>query len=168
METLFGHTSEDTALVVDDYPYGRLRTQIRYWIETVAKRGDRFVSQTLNPKTGRWNKPKKSTYMPVMVMTRAEDVAEGKGIVKTRYAGLREWADQEQFDSFLALAGDNLNDEQKKQVARVTALNKVFSKVTWTVREGEQTQEEQQEQERITGTINRAVAVEYVTALKSL
>lgn len=60
---LYGHTSEATAYEVADYPYGfRERTKIRYWLEKKAKQGWRFVSQTLNPKTQRWNKPKASTY----------------------------------------------------------------------------------------------------------
>lgn len=62
-QPLYGHTSEATAYLVDDYPYGfTLRTQIRYWLEGKPGKGWRFVSQTLNPKTGRWNKPKASTY----------------------------------------------------------------------------------------------------------
>ena len=61
---LYWHTSEATAYVVADYPYGfRERTQIRYWLEHKPKKGWRFVSQTLNPKTSRWNKPKASTYV---------------------------------------------------------------------------------------------------------
>ena len=62
---LTGHTSPDTAYVVEDYPYGfRLRCQIRYWLEANPKRGVRFVSQTSNPKVLGlvWNKPKASTY----------------------------------------------------------------------------------------------------------
>jgi hypothetical protein len=60
---LYGHDSEATAYVVDDYPYGfKLRTKIRYWLESAPKKGWRFVSQTMNPKNGRWNAPKKSTY----------------------------------------------------------------------------------------------------------
>ena len=63
-QPLYGHTSEASAYVVADYPYGfRERTQIRYWLESKPKKGWRFVSQTLNPKTNRWNKPKASTYM---------------------------------------------------------------------------------------------------------
>ena len=62
-EPLYGHTSEATAYLVDDYPYGYTqRTQIRYWLEGKPGKGWRFVSQTMNPKTGRWNKPKASTY----------------------------------------------------------------------------------------------------------
>jgi len=63
VKPLYGHTNEATAYVVDDYPYGfRLRTQIRYWLESSASKGWRFVSQTLNPKNQQWNAPKKSTY----------------------------------------------------------------------------------------------------------
>jgi hypothetical protein len=64
MKILSGHTSPETAFVVDDYPYGfRLRCKIRYWLEYHAKRGFRLISQTSNPKRGDiWNKPKASTY----------------------------------------------------------------------------------------------------------
>lgn len=69
VQLLHGHTSPETAYVVDDYPYGyRLRCSIRYWIETAekgAKKGQqRFMSQTTNPKRDGevWNKPKGSTY----------------------------------------------------------------------------------------------------------
>lgn len=65
MKILNGHTSPETAYVVDDYPYGfRLRCKIRYWIEFKPKNGFRIVSQTTNPKRSGevWNKPKASTY----------------------------------------------------------------------------------------------------------
>ena len=69
---LKGHVSPDTAYVVADYPYGfRVRTSIRYWLETNGH-GTRFVSQTVNPKTGAWNKPKASTYTSFGVMVRDE------------------------------------------------------------------------------------------------
>lgn len=66
MKYLTGHTSPETAFVVDDYPYGfRLRCKIRYWLEYNPKRGFRFVSQTTNPKKPiiSWNAPKASTYV---------------------------------------------------------------------------------------------------------
>ena len=69
MKQLIGHTSQETAYVVADYPYGfRLRTSIRYWIETKNKFGQRFCSQTLNPKNGKRNKPKCSAYLAVAVL----------------------------------------------------------------------------------------------------
>jgi hypothetical protein len=62
---LYGHTSPETAYMVDDYPYGlKLRCRIRYWLEHNGKKGFRFVSQTEDPKSLRWNKPKASTYAP--------------------------------------------------------------------------------------------------------
>lgn len=66
---LQGHTSKETAYEVKDYPYGfRLRTSIFYWIETKAGKGDRFCSYTINPKNGRPNTPKYSTYSTFMYM----------------------------------------------------------------------------------------------------
>jgi hypothetical protein len=62
---LKGHTSPETAYVVNDYPYGyTLRCMIRYWLEFKPKHGVRLMSQTTNPKRPgeQWNKPKGSTY----------------------------------------------------------------------------------------------------------
>lgn len=44
---LYQHISQETAKIVEDYPWGfRLRTTIRYWIETKKARngGQRFCS----------------------------------------------------------------------------------------------------------------------------
>src|SRR6266700_3003188 len=60
-----GHTTLETAYLVNDYPYGfRLRCKIRYWLEYKRGHGFRLVSQTTNPKRPGevWNKPKASTY----------------------------------------------------------------------------------------------------------
>lgn len=66
---LTGHTSFGTAYKVESYPYGfNERTTLYAWIETVPKKGDRFVTQTVNPKTKRLNKPKASTYSDFMFM----------------------------------------------------------------------------------------------------
>lgn len=64
MIILHGHVTEETAYVVDDYPYGfRLRCKIRYYLESNSK-GVRLVTQTSNPKVSSlvWNKAKFSTY----------------------------------------------------------------------------------------------------------
>lgn len=151
---LTGHTSEDTAYVVDDYPYGfRLRTTIRYWIET-TKRGDRFCSQTQNPKiTDRvvWNKPKKSTYSEVMFLYLEPE----NGHVS--HVALSHYADQEWFDHFMAVAGEKLSEAQKAQVAGIIGMKKAMEGVTWEIREGQQTDEEKLEQRKIAAVIlNRA------------
>jgi hypothetical protein len=69
---LYDHTSENTAYVVENYPYGRDRTLMRYWMEYKKGKGYRFVSQTLNPKTKQWNKPSASTYSDALVMVKLD------------------------------------------------------------------------------------------------
>ena len=65
---LYDAVSMETAFVQDGYPYGRLRTQRRAWMEHNPKRGYRFVTQTKDPKTGRWNKPHAGTYSSFAVL----------------------------------------------------------------------------------------------------
>jgi hypothetical protein len=64
---LYGHTSEDTAYLIKDYPYGfTLRCQKKVWLEFRPGKGYRLVSRTSNPKKGGiWNKPDKSTYTTI-------------------------------------------------------------------------------------------------------
>jgi len=48
---LSGHTSPETAYLVEDYSYGfRLRCNNRYRLDCDPKRGARLMSQTSNPK----------------------------------------------------------------------------------------------------------------------
>lgn len=54
--------NKETAYKIENYPYGfKLKTTIYVWLET-NKNGVRMVTQTINPKTWKENKPKKSTY----------------------------------------------------------------------------------------------------------
>lgn len=62
VEILYSYDSIDNAYVIEDYPYGRLRTQMFVWIESNPKKGDRYGHYTIDPKSGRKNKPKYSTY----------------------------------------------------------------------------------------------------------
>jgi hypothetical protein len=74
LKPLVGHTTPETAYIVEDYPYGfRLRCRIRYWLEYKYGQGFRLCSETTNPKTCPGdifgvNKPKKSTYALLGVM----------------------------------------------------------------------------------------------------
>jgi hypothetical protein len=81
---LHGHTSQNTAYLIADYPYGRqLRCQMRVWIEQAAKgaaKGQyRVMRQTDNPKITLaggghpWNKPHASTYSDWLVLYLDED-----------------------------------------------------------------------------------------------
>jgi hypothetical protein len=144
VNVLQGHSTEDTAFVVADYPYGfRLRTQIRYWIET-TKHGDRFVSQTLNPKTGKWNAPKKSTYSDVIVMVRDES---------NGHIGYISWSpdytEQKDLDSFLQRVGDYaFSDAQKERIKYGRAIYKTREHITVEiVNVTNETEEQRQERE---------------------
>ena len=105
MKTLTGHTSKETARVVDDYPYGyRLRCKIRYWLEYRPSFGFRLVSQTTNPKKPGefWNKPKPSTYSAVAVMVETEE-----GHIEQR--ALRLYPSLQEAEAFEAQHGDTLD-----------------------------------------------------------
>jgi len=66
---LAGYTSIERPYEVKDYPYGFiLRTSQFYWIESKAGKGDRLGTYTIDPRNGRKNKPKYSTYYTFMWM----------------------------------------------------------------------------------------------------
>jgi hypothetical protein len=68
VKILHGHTSRETAYEVKDYPYGRLRTSMFFWVESVPGKGDRVCRMTINPKNGRENKPHKTIYYTFMFL----------------------------------------------------------------------------------------------------
>lgn len=110
---IFGHTDEATALEVKNYPYGRLRTSMFYWIETVAKKGDRLCQYTINPKNGRQNATKKSTFSNIGVMYLDE-----KG--HTQWAGIGIYTKEEVREAFIKEVGEGkLNPEQLKQLRQL-------------------------------------------------
>lgn len=62
-------TPTDEKIISENYPYGfRLKTTKTDYLEFNAKFGFRHCYTTINPKTGRANTPKKSTYYPIMVL----------------------------------------------------------------------------------------------------
>ena len=174
------HTNEENALIVDNYPYGfTLRTKIKYWVET-TKRGDRFVSQTLNPKTNKWNKPKLSTYKAVMVLIKKK---ENEHI---SYIGLYPTTDKEEITKFLEITKDyDLSEPQKEQLRILQAYSKVYENVTFKCRVKEfrhkvtgeiktelsvfelnqyeevTNEEHEQQQEKVKEDIKKGVAMEY-------
>ena len=142
-ETLAGHTTPETAFIVDDYPYGfRLRTQIRYWIETKKGHGQRFCSQTLNPKTGNWNKSKAGIYHVVVVMVR--NPANGYVSIETLSSG--GWSKEEEIQSFETRRAGAIGEWEAKAIKYIRATNKANEMVTVTIgaeTEPRQTREEQ-------------------------
>jgi hypothetical protein len=108
MNFLLNHNSLETAYQVGNYPYGGKKCQIKFWIEK-NKKGARFCSQTQNPKTGRWNNPKYSTYAAEMVMFLDE-----KHYVDC--AILSVYDDSNKTKSFLFNYEDGLTEEEKNVI----------------------------------------------------
>ena len=132
MKQLIGYVSPETAYVVPDYPYGfTLRTQIRYWVETKPKFGQRFVSQTLNPKTGKWNKPKAGNYFQAVVLLVNQDEASPEfGYVS--YAALSTYSSNEEIAEFLGqYQTDQLAYKDLEEIIKVrTIVGNIFAKRT--------------------------------------
>jgi hypothetical protein len=129
-QPLYGHASEATAYLVDNYPYGfRERTQIRYWLEGKPKKGWRFVSQTKNPKTDRWNKPKASTYIEWGAAMYLDD----KGHV--HWEGVGPYTDAQKALTFVeTFPGADMRELRKVVPAKVRHLQRTLSgEIFWTV-----------------------------------
>lgn len=111
MEILTGHVSQETAHVVNDYPYGfRLRCKIRYWLEYKQQHGYRLMSQTTNPKISDnyWNKPKGSTYSRLAAVLVKEDNDH------IGWRALDGYGSLEESEQFLATYGTGMTDLAQK------------------------------------------------------
>lgn len=125
---LYQHVSQETAYLVKDYPWGfRLRTSIRYWIESKKSHGQRFGSQTINPKTGKWCAPKYSTYSPLMVMFLDEND-------HVKWTGLDHNSGEERILKFKETHLANLSEYQKETLKEIMAFDEVMKHVTFEVK----------------------------------
>ena len=163
-ETLAGHTDPESAFVVDDYPYGfRLRTQIRYWIETRAKYGQRFCSQTMNPKSGKWNKPKAGNYHVIAVMTRNPE----NGHVSYDVLQSGGWSSEERIQEFETLRALAIGEYETKAIKYIRATNKANEMITVTIHsagydeDGNPTDEPSQTREEQAAIWNAALRAGY-------
>jgi len=132
MKYLYNHNNEETSYLVEDYPWGfRLRTKIRYWIESKDGFGQRFCSQTINPKTGIWCKPKKSTYADIAILF----LDDKNHIHVEKLAGYNR--DLESLEKFKKKHLDFLDDFQRNQLQALFATEKVMQKVSFTITRSE-------------------------------
>lgn len=99
---------------VDNYPYGRLRATVTFGLEHKSKKGFRSTFQSIDPKTGRINKPKLSTYHAVIVMYRDETT----GHIKYDYFGLNG---KEEINRATAFIGQNFDLFTPEQLADIYA-----------------------------------------------
>lgn len=70
--------STSEKLSVDNYPYGYKKTTMFFSVEFSPSKGFRTVRQTINPKNGRLNAPKKSTYGMVFIPQMVDGFADFK------------------------------------------------------------------------------------------
>jgi hypothetical protein len=125
VEVLSGHVDPESAYIIADYPYSfRLRCQMRVWVET-TKHGQRIMRQTSNPKRGGWNKPKASTYSPVLLMALGDD-----GHVTTIAPNIYDADSLKEFETaYLA----DLDNYQRNTIAYLIAGRRAMKRVTYTV-----------------------------------
>lgn len=128
---LRGHVNAETAALVEDYPYGSLRCQKRYWVERATKgtgKGrERPVTQTSNPKTGNtWqNKPKAGTFCDRVFLYR-----------DTRNNYLHFWhVNFNGPDSFIKFIASGLyqqlNDEERADLGKWINFDRKYNGRSW-------------------------------------
>lgn len=103
---IYGHTTPETAYSVENYPWGfRLKTTMRYWVESKNKFGQRLATQTIDPRTGKWCAKKYSTYSSVIVM-----FLDDNGHVS--YESPHLFSSKEEIEDFKARHQDKLDNFQ--------------------------------------------------------
>jgi len=124
---LYGHDSMNNAYVIENYPYGFLKTQMKVWVESLPKKGDRVWRQTLDPKKNRWNKPKASTFSPIMFL-----YIDEKDHVNSD--GISQYSSPDEVKKFISdIGGENkLNKIQKVAFAEMSGKTLDAEDPTWT------------------------------------
>jgi hypothetical protein len=126
---IYNKDSFDNAVEVDNYPWGfKLKTRRRYWIETKKNRGDRFCYSTLNPKTNKWCKPKKSTYTTLGFL-----FEEPNG-----HIAYKAYTNRNDFDF------GQLTKTQKENLIREESMEEVLKNITWTIKPISSTKESEE------------------------
>jgi len=145
---LYDHTSFENAYEVGGYPWGfRLRTEVRYWIETHDEKngGQRFCKCTKNPKNGKWCAPKKSTYLALACLFLNE---EGHMHCEGVYDG-----NSDNLNQFIENHREHLSEYQIKTIKYLKAYKEVMKHVTCTIAPKplmSKEEEEKREKEQLT------------------
>lgn len=109
------YSNPRTEAVILDWPYGKHRTTARFFVESHPKRGERTGGETVNPKTGRLNKAKYTTYSKMQRIVDGDDgrtyiaeFAAAYGMIQIRQSNLQyeqetAHAGHERFNELLEL-----------------------------------------------------------------
>jgi len=110
--------------ITHDYPYGRLRCTRETEIEFKKGKGYRVAHTTTNPKTGRRNNPKRSTYSPFMTLIKDPET----GYTRTWASSLNGEDSIRRFVQFLRANEEQLEipEEQSQELwAQIIASFKI-------------------------------------------
>jgi len=145
VKNTFALLEQHKPILVKNYPWGfTLKTTIKYWVE-VTKRGSRFCTQTINPKTKEWCKPKKSTYNAVSLL-----VVDNTGKVRTISLDYNDT--REKIDLFIKEFKNDFNELQKLELAKISGYEEIMQHVEFKV-------EQQYFKHRETGEILTEVGI---------
>ena len=129
-EKIKNQPTQENPIIIKNYPYGFKKTLKRYWIETNKGKGQRVGEQTLNPKTQKWNNPKKSTYSDIIILYKNED-----DHIKA-YSFSLTYSDEENLKKFeSSFNEEDLNDYQKNQIKTFRAILKTREHISFTIHE---------------------------------
>jgi len=143
--------SPDTA-ISDNCQYGYTRSIKRHWIEA-TKRGQRYCTQTKNPKSGEWNNPKKSIYSQIMKLYKDENN-------KLTYFSLDYNDREDKVKEFVRVFGGVLIEPEREKLNSIIAWDRGSKHIKYTVREHTGTEPTQTEQEK-KEIINKVYNYEY-------
>lgn len=152
MKPLTGHTDQNNAYTVENYPYGFKKTSKRFWVESKNKHGQRLCGQTLNPKTNNWNNVKKGVYHQIIIL--GIDPVNNHVI----FEALNYNDDIEKIIEFEKKYSSIFTDFQIEAIKRIKALNKAWEHITVTV--GKNTCNPQTRKEQ-THIVNKCFNYEY-------
>lgn len=88
---------------VNNYPYGRMQCTRTIEVQYKKGFGYRISTQTINPKTGRTNAPKNSTYYPYIILHKDPETGHAKGLHF-------DFNSPEQIQRFIEFLQDNKED----------------------------------------------------------
>lgn len=131
-------------VLISGYPYGHLRTFVKYWIES-NRYGETLVFQSQNPKTMVWNKPKKSGYSDLGFM-----VINSDGHISITALSYNDGESKNKVYQDMLL--ENMSDKQKIVYAKISGYTETMKHVTFNVRS-------RLFKNRITGEISESVNV---------
>jgi hypothetical protein len=123
---------------------------VRYWIESKEKFGQRFCSQTKDPRSGKWCKAKCGTYCLVAVIFLDEEE-------HTSYEALEQGRNIQDIEEFKNQHFEHLDDFQKEQLKESSAVARVMDKLKFKVVEGKA---DDQDIERDLAIVNKAIQIE--------